>query len=131
MKKTQDYIAMINSLGLCQCIYWYGGVHYRPADLVEIVRAVTGWEYSVQEFMVTGERINTLCRAFNVREGITRKDDQLPPRFMEPLTGGPTDGQRLSQHTLDQMLDDYYTICGWDLATGIPTKAKMNELDLT
>lgn len=130
MKKTQDYIAMINSLGLCQCIYWYGGVHYRPADLVEIVRAVTGWEYSVQEFMVTGERINTLCRAFNVREGITRKDDHLPPRFMEPLTGGPTDGQRLSQRELDQMLDDYYTICGWDLATGIPTKAKMNELDL-
>jgi aldehyde:ferredoxin oxidoreductase len=121
---------VINSLGLCQCIYWYGGVHYRPADLVEIVRAVTGWEYSVQEFMVTGERINTLCRAFNVREGITRRDDQLPPRFMEPLTGGPTDGQRLTQRELDQMLDDYYTICGWDLATGIPTKVKMNELDL-
>jgi aldehyde:ferredoxin oxidoreductase len=131
MKKTQDYLAIINSLVMCECIYWYGGVHYRPVDLVEIIHAVTGWDFSVQEFMVTGERINTLCRAFNVREGVTRRDDRLPPRFMEPLKGGPTDGQRLTQLEFENMLNDYYEICGWDLATGIPTAKKLKELELT
>jgi aldehyde:ferredoxin oxidoreductase len=130
VKKGQDYIAVINSLVICECIYWFEGVSYRPVDLVKIIRGVTGWDYSVEEFMVTGERINTLCRAFNVREGITRRDDRLPPRFMEPLLDGPTHGQRLTSQELESMLTDYYTICGWDPTTGIPTPRKMAMLDL-
>ncbi|MCD6529679.1 aldehyde ferredoxin oxidoreductase family protein [Candidatus Bathyarchaeota archaeon] len=131
MKKTQDYIAVINSLVICECIYWFGGVHYRPSELVELINAVTGWDYTVEEFMTTGERINTLCRAFNVREGITRKDDRLPPRFMEPLRGGPTDGQAITREEFERMLNDYYEICGWDVETGIPTNEKLRELGLT
>ena len=131
MKKTQDYIAVINSLVICECIYWFGGVHYRPSELVELINAVTGWDYTVEEFMTTGERINTLCRAFNVREGITRKDDRLPLRFMEPLKGGPTDGQVVTKEEFERMLNDYYEICGWDVKTGIPTNEKLRELGLT
>lgn len=130
MKKTQDYIAVINSLVICECIYWFGGVHYRPSDLVELINAVTGWDYTVDEFMTTGERINTLCRAFNVREGITRKDDRLPPRFMEPLQDGPTEGQVITNEEFESMLNNYYDICGWDIETGIPTKKKLEELGL-
>jgi aldehyde:ferredoxin oxidoreductase len=130
VKKGQDYIAVINSLVICECIYWFEGVSYRPVDLVKMIRGVTGWDYSVEEFMVTGERINTLCRAFNVREGITRHDDRLPPRFMEPLRDGPTHGQRLTAQELESMLTDYYAICGWDPTTGIPTPPKMAMLDL-
>jgi len=131
MKKTQDYIAIINSLVICECIYWFGGPLYRPVDLVEMINAVTGWDYTVEEFMTTGERINTLCRAFNVREGITRKDDCLPPRFMEPLQGGPTEGQVITKEEFESMLNNYYEICGWDVETGIPTKRKLDELGLT
>ena len=131
MKKTQDYVAILNSLVLCMNIEgWFGGVHYRPVNLVEIINAVTGWDYTVEEFMTTGERINTLCRAFNVREGITRKDDRLPLRFTEPLEGGPTEGQVLTNEELENMLNNYYEICGWDVETGIPTKKKLEELDL-
>jgi aldehyde:ferredoxin oxidoreductase len=97
---------------------------------VEILNAVTGWDFSVKEYMDAGERINTYCRAFNVREGITRKDDTLPRRFMEPLIGGPTDGQVISQEELDSMLNSYYEICGWDKVTGIPTKERLNQLGL-
>jgi aldehyde:ferredoxin oxidoreductase len=130
MKKTQDYMAMINSLLVCQCIYTFGGVFYKPVELVELLKAVTGWDYTVEEFMNTGERINTLCRVFNVREGITRKDDYLPPRFKEPLVGGPTEGQVLTDKELNSMLNDYYEICGWDIDTGIPTKDKLKQLGL-
>jgi len=131
MKKTQDFVAITNSLVLCECIYWFGGVNYKPADLVELLNAVTGWDYTVEELMTTGERINTLCRAFNIREGITRKDDYLPRRFMEPLKGGPTDGQLITKEELSSMLDNYYDVCGWDIKTGIPTKAKLDQLGLT
>ena len=131
MKKTQDYMCMLNALVMCNCIYWFGGVHYRPIDLVEIVKAVTGWEYTVEEFMTTGDRINTFCRAFNVREGITRKDDYLPPKFMKPLEGGPTEGQVITKKEYENMLNMYYEICGWDVESGIPTKKKLQELDLS
>jgi aldehyde:ferredoxin oxidoreductase len=130
IKKTQDYVAIINSLVICECIYWFGAVHYRPTDLVELLNAVTGWDFTVEEFMTTGERINTLCRVFNVREGITRKDDRLPPRFMEPLEGGPTEGQLLTNEEFNDMLNNYYDICGWHIKNGIPTKKKLEELGL-
>jgi aldehyde:ferredoxin oxidoreductase len=130
MKKTQDYVAVVNSLVLCECIYWFGGVHYRPTELVELLNAATGWNYTVEEFMRTGERVNAFCRMFNIREGITRKDDYLPPRFMEPLEGGPTGGQSITAEEFNSMLRDYYNICGWDPETGIPTKEKLVELGL-
>ena len=49
---------------------------------------------------------------------------------MEPLIGGPTDGQSISKNELISMLDDYYEICGWDKETGIPTKKRLGELGL-
>jgi aldehyde:ferredoxin oxidoreductase len=106
-------------------------VHYKPQELVELLNAVTGWDYTVEDFMTTGERINTLCRAFNVREGITRKDDYLPSRFMEPLEAGPTKGQLFTNEELNGMLNNYYDICGWDIETGTPTKEKLKELELS
>jgi aldehyde:ferredoxin oxidoreductase len=131
MKKTQDWVAMLNSLALCLNIYWFGGgVYYRPLNIIEILNAVTGWGYTVEEFMTTGERINTLCRAFNVREGITRENDRLPPKFMELVTDGLTDGQFITKEEFNSMLDNYYEICSWDIATGIPTKEKLKEMDL-
>ncbi|MBQ04617.1 aldehyde ferredoxin oxidoreductase [Candidatus Bathyarchaeota archaeon] len=130
MKKTSDWTAMINSTGICSNIYWFGSVYYRPLHQVEILNAVTGWGLSVDEYMNAGERINTYCRAFNAREGVTRNDDKLPHRLMEPLIGGPTHGQSISQEELDSMLDSYYEICGWDKVTGIPTKERLNKLGL-
>ncbi len=130
LKKTGDWTAMINSLGLCSNIYWFGAVYYQPHHLIEILNAVTGWNFTVEDFMITGERINTMCRMFNVREGLTKTEDTLPPRFSEPLIGGPTNGQFVSAKEIESMLRDYYEICGWDPYTGIPTSNRLNELGL-
>jgi aldehyde:ferredoxin oxidoreductase len=65
---------------------------------------------------------------FNAREGITRKDDTLPSRFLDdPMPEGPGKGQTVD---LDPMLDDYYRLRGWDLETGLPTKETMHRLSL-
>jgi len=71
-----------------------------------------------------------ICRAFNVREGFSRKDDALPERLSDPLPDEQYKGQKISKEELQLMLDNYYEIRGWDRKTGIPTAAKLKELAL-
>ena len=51
LKKTSDWTAIINSVGLCSNIYWFGSVYYRPIHQLEILNAVTGWEFSIDDYM--------------------------------------------------------------------------------
>jgi aldehyde:ferredoxin oxidoreductase len=96
-----------------------------------LMEAITGLSYTPDEVQQVGERINNLARAFNAREGFTRADDILPERLMtEPLKGGASKGHFISKDDLKQMLDEYYTERGWDLSSGSPTKAKLEELGL-
>jgi aldehyde:ferredoxin oxidoreductase len=81
--------------------------------------------------MEAGERILNLLKAYNVREGLTRKDDKLPPRlFKEPLNNGTSEGSVLSSDYIDELLDAYYTLRGWNKRTGIPVQEKLEELGL-
>ena len=126
-----EHIASItNSLGTCIC-----ASHMFPAlgptHLAKLYSAATGWEITPRELMKTGERIYNLMKAYNVRAGLTRKDDHYPERFYtEPVSGGPAKGTVVIRENLDKMLDEYYEIRGWDVKTGIPTKEKLVELGL-
>ncbi len=98
------------------------------ADLME---AITGLPFTPEEVMKVGERLTNVAKAFNVREGFTRADDTLPERLMtEPLKAGASKGQLISRKDLDTMLDEYYSERGWDVKTGMPTRAKLAELGL-
>lgn len=96
--------------------------------LSALVSALTGWDLNPKTLLTISDRVYTLKRCFNVREGISRKDDKLPKRLMEPLKTGPTKGQKVEN--LDAMLDEVYEALGWDKATGKPTKEKLKELGL-
>jgi aldehyde:ferredoxin oxidoreductase len=116
---------------LCTGISWTGFEYQRPAFCVEAINAATGWNLTVEDVLRAGERMNNLCRCFNAREGVTRKDDYLPPRFTEdPLPDGPSKGQRIPKEELQSMLDNYYELRGWDKKTGNPTPEKLRELGL-
>ncbi len=131
VRRSQDWVAVTNSLLLCTSPGWFGFNYTRPTFLTEVLNAITGWKIKVDDLMIIGERINNLCRCFNAREGISRKDDYLPPRFMEePLPDGPSKGQCISKEELEDMLDNYYELRGWDKKTGNPTRQKLQELDL-
>jgi aldehyde:ferredoxin oxidoreductase len=80
--------------------------------------------------MRIGERVFNLSWAFNAREGINRKDNELPSRFSQPLQKGATANQTISKKHLSKMLDEYYLLRGWNLKTGLPTKEKLKELEL-
>ncbi|UCE35487.1 MAG: aldehyde ferredoxin oxidoreductase family protein [Deltaproteobacteria bacterium] len=105
--------------------------HFATQNTAALMEAVTGLICTPEEIEKVGERINNLARAFNVREGFSRADDTLPERVMkEPLQGGASKGHCISVDDLKQMLDEYYTVRGWDLNSGIPTRKKLEELGL-
>ena len=83
------------------------------------MEAVTGMAFTPDEVLQVGERVNNVAKAFNMREGFTRADDNLPARLMEePIKGGESKGHKVSRAELDQMLTEYYTERGWDPVAG-------------
>lgn len=99
----------------------------RAADFL---RAATGRDAGEAYVQRVCERIVNLERAFIVREGIRRKDDTLPERFLKeplPAGSGPSAGSVVE---LEPMLDEYYEARGWDVATGVPTREKLEVLGL-
>jgi aldehyde:ferredoxin oxidoreductase len=132
-KKVEDVVIGEHYLGtladsLIICKFTNSGIKSR--DLIEGLNAITGWSLNLKQFMTMGERIFNLQRVFNVREGITRKDDRLPKRIGQPLPEGTTKGKRLAPYTLRRMLNDYYDIRGWDRKTGIPKAETLKRLAL-
>ena len=99
-------------------------------NIARLASAATGWKLSVDDMKIIGERIWNLIRLFNVREGLTRKDDTLPYRISnDPLKGGKADGHVVKPEDFHKMLDEYYKLRGWD-SEGRPSKEKLRELDL-
>lgn len=100
-------------------------------NTASLMEAVTGLCFTPEEVQKVGERVNNLAKAFNVMEGFTRADDTLPERLMtEPLKAGASKGHVISREELDTMLDEYYSLRGWDVETGTPTRAKLTDLRL-
>jgi aldehyde:ferredoxin oxidoreductase len=100
-----------------------------PDILAKLFWIVTGIEVSGEKILHIGERIFNLEKAFNVRLGLTRKDDNfsVPEKFLEePLKDGPFKGQIFH---LDEMLDEYYEARGWG-KDGLQTRKKLEELEL-
>jgi aldehyde:ferredoxin oxidoreductase len=129
VKDAEDTFALIDSLIVCKNAK--GTFYNELADMAKLYSSVTGSEVTAEELKVTGERINTLAKLINVREGKSRNDDTLPWKVMnQPITDdGPAKGAVVTQDELDLMLDDYYQARGWNVE-GIPTKAKLQELGL-
>ncbi|CAJ37975.1 aldehyde ferredoxin oxidoreductase family protein [Methanocella arvoryzae] len=122
---AQNYSVAVNSL-IC-CMFTIIGYSVEPSQYARQLSAITGFSYDTDRLLLAGERIWNLQRAFNVREGFTRKDDRLPDRLTtEPAPSGPAAGSTVH---LDPMLDAYYEARGWD-RSGIPTMEKLRSLGL-
>lgn len=122
VKATRDRrIAFSDSPIVCN----FTAIGVQDETLVKLISAVTGYDLTVEWFFSLGDRASTIERAFNVREGIRRKDDILPQRILaESIPEGPTKGNTVE---LERMLDEFYNICGWDIDTGIPNSYKLEE----
>lgn len=129
--KTQHFYSGLDTFGLCQFVFGPAWTLYGPSQTVELIKAATGWNYSLYEFMRAGEMRLNLMRAFNAREGIDRQQDTLPKKMFQELRGGATDGVKLSHEEMDKAQDLYYQMSGWNVETGNPTRAKLEELGVS
>jgi aldehyde:ferredoxin oxidoreductase len=100
---------------------------FSPEVIERLMHEAVGFNYTYADMVKVGERINNLERLFNLREGYTRKDDDLPVRFLEPLPTGQSKGQTFD---INKTLDSYYKLRGWN-EQGIPTKQKLKELSIS
>ncbi len=91
---------------------------------------MTGWNTSLFELMELGERTITMGRVFNMREGLSNRDDNLPDRLYEPLEVGTPREKRLTREDFNEALKLYYEAMGWDPQTGVPTEGRLSYLGL-
>ena len=105
-------------------------VPYSYRQLADIVAAVTGWDTGIMEQMRIAERILTMARLFNIREGFTAADDVLPRRFYQPKADRVLANEPLDPAKLEKAKSYYYTLMGWDARTGVPLPEKLEELDI-
>jgi len=128
---TQNFSAVGDSLTQCRFVTEQGFGIRLGSNHVRLINAVTGWQMELQDLERIGERIVTLERAFNCREGISRKEDVLPYRVThEPVQEGVTKGKLFPVEKLEKALSYYYSKRGWD-KDGIPTPETMRKLGLT
>ena len=129
VRDMEDMYAVIDSLIICK---FSRGTYYKGLEeMAKLYNKVTGIEMSGKELKRCGERINTVARLINIREGLGRKDDTLPWKVMNvPIPDeGPVQGAVVTKKELNLLLDDYYTSRGWTLK-GVPTAAKLKELGM-
>lgn len=136
---VEDWYRFYSALGFCA----RQQIQQRHSfmTMFNLFLSATGMDIDEEEILKVGERIVNLERAFNALCGLTRKDDQFPDRWFEPLETVEepiqkkplTDYYRnreLTREEVEKIYDDYYSERGWDLETGVPTKEKLLALGL-
>jgi aldehyde:ferredoxin oxidoreductase len=116
--RTEEYAAVYDTLPLCKFIRrCFTGKADRagawPA-IAELINATTGWDFDYDAVDQIGVRAHTIKKAFNIREGWTREDDDLPYRWKhDPMTKGPSAGHVVTDEELEYLKDLYYEAKGW------------------
>lgn len=119
----QNFMSLFNPLGLCKFIFC---ARVGPRKISSWINSICGWETDMESLISTGERIFNIKRLINVRLGITRKDDVLPPRLLEAKPDGKAKGR---VPPIEDLLEETYILRGWD-SNGIPTKERLKQLGL-
>lgn len=127
---TQKYFSVLDTLCLCQFVWGPSWELYGPDEMVELCKTGIGWDTSLYELMQVGERRINMMRAFNAKEGFTKKDDLLPKKIFTPLKGGPTDGVVLDEEAHESAKNLYYDLAGWNQENGNPTDSTLRRLSL-
>jgi aldehyde:ferredoxin oxidoreductase len=98
-------------------------------NMVHTLNVLTGWDLSIEDCLVVGERVINLLRMYSIREGLTMEDDRYSHRLGESPVDGSGKGKSMNP-TFDQVRATYYQTMGWD-ENGVPTPETLKRLDLT
>ncbi|MCX8205251.1 MAG: aldehyde ferredoxin oxidoreductase family protein [Candidatus Nezhaarchaeota archaeon] len=143
----ENMAAVTDSMGTCRFMHASFYAEYPIPELLakhlkrkgpvysikyhEWLSAATGLSFTYDSLMKAGQRIVNLERAINVRLGVRREHDTLPKRFLtQPVPTGPFKGAVFGKKELDEMLNEYYDLRGWERETGLPYRETLVELGL-
>ncbi|NPV69100.1 MAG: aldehyde ferredoxin oxidoreductase family protein [Firmicutes bacterium] len=118
-----NWYHFINCGHICMLTPW------RPQEVVDIVKAVTGWQTSVHELLKVGERAHNLGRIFDLREGFSAADDTINTCFLKPIESGVLKGSVVEEREFRDSLALLYEMSGWN-QDGEPTRGKLAELGI-
>jgi len=120
---TQNKAAVVDATGLCA----FPGGSWDLADYAKQVDGACAGDWDAERLMETGERIFNLERVFNVRAGLTAKDDTLPDRILKEAAKSGAGKGRVAE--LDKMLPEYYQLRGWSEG-GVPEQSTLDRLGM-
>lgn len=102
----EDWYAFLTAGGWCLlCSSRYGAL----SRFIRAFNAVTGRNLTIEDGRLAGERIYSLKREFNIKHGVTEKEDNLPERLLkEP--NKKSDGAVVK---LNETLPEYLQLRGW------------------
>lgn len=120
------YSSFINSLGVCMFGTFLGADRL---PLFAWTNAATGWDFSPEDYLEIGLRIQTLRQMFNIRQGVQPAEIRVSTRALgiPPLSNGPNRNNRLD---LPAMRQKYWQEIGWDPETGYPLPETIKKLGL-
>ncbi len=127
-KWTEDITSLLEFLGICQFPLFQ---RIPLSTWAELYTATTGIETTYKDLIKQAENVWDLKRAYNLREGASRKDDSFPDRFFsESVPVGNNKFPPLNRDNISQLLSDYYEERGWDRKSGEPSKEKLKSLGI-
>ncbi|MBM4278724.1 MAG: aldehyde ferredoxin oxidoreductase family protein [Deltaproteobacteria bacterium] len=104
----EDRFNIHDSLILCR---FYRDLYWDWSCLSTIVEITTGLKLDETGLRKISSTIQNETRRFNLREGMSPKDDTLPKRFFDEPLG--KDGKTIRREDFQKMLQDYYALRGW------------------
>jgi aldehyde:ferredoxin oxidoreductase len=120
----QDEVNARNSMIVCDFL------PYGLDRLTPFLNAATGFDYTPDEIMRAGARMQTLSRAYTLERGRTHADDTLPPRFFEETSqAGLMEGKRIPREFFEKQVREIFALRGWD-EEGRPTAETIKALGL-
>src|SRR4030042_3333101 len=110
-------------LGICRI------ASTNPKLVLDCLNAVTGWDLSLEDAFHIGRRLVNQLRMFNFRHGMKKEDERPSKRYGSIPVDGPAKGKNIMEKW-DWMLENYYTLMGWDPKTGKPLPETLKKLGL-
>jgi aldehyde:ferredoxin oxidoreductase len=116
-----DYRALYSSIIMCSFC------NPLPSQVAALIQHSTGIKFGIDEIKLYGERILNMKRLFNIKMGLTSKDDRLPQILLKPFSDGGSAGKSPNFEKLKKL---FYKFRDWDPNTGIPSENKLRSLSL-
>lgn len=119
--KLQNYRSLYSSLIFC----FFSNPP--PTYICDLIRSLSGIDFELSNLLLSGERIFNLKRLFNIKMGLTPKNEIIPKILLDPLDEGPT---KSMSPNFEKLKKYYYQYRKWNSVNGKPSQVLLNELKL-